>query len=162
MPLPGGVARCELSVCRQIRGRCFIAGRRAWRREGPVRVDRLDHLVLTVASVEATVEFYTRVLGMEAVTFGPGRTALTFGSSKINLHQAGKEFEPKALRPTPGSADLCLIVDDDIAEVLAELAAAGVPVEEGPVERTGASGPIVSCYLRDPDHNLIELSNYLP
>jgi catechol 2,3-dioxygenase-like lactoylglutathione lyase family enzyme len=99
---------------------------------------------------------------MEAVTFSPGRTAVTFGTSKINLHQAGKEFEPKALCPTPGSADLSLIVDDDIAEVLTELAAAGVPVEQGPVERTGAAGAIVSCYLRDPDHNLIELSNYLP
>ena len=127
-----------------------------------MRVDRLDHLVLTVASIEATVGFYTRVLGMEAVTFGPGRTALTFGTSKINLHQAGREFEPKALRPTPGSADLCLIVEDDIGEVLAQLAAAGVPVEQGPVERTGAAGPIISCYLRDADHNLIELSNYLP
>jgi len=131
-----------------------------------VRVDRLDHLVLTVASIEATVGFYTRVLGMEAVTFGAVRTALTFGTSKINLHQAGKELGPKALRPAPGSADLCLIVDDDVAEVLAEvlaeLAAAGVPIEQGPVERTGAAGPIVSCYLCDPDHNLIELSNYLP
>ena len=126
-----------------------------------MRIDRLDHLVLTVASIEATAEFYTRVLGMEVVTFGPGRTALTFGASKINLHEAGKEFEPKALRPTPGSADICLVVDDDFADVLAELAAAGVPVEEGPVERTGATGPITSCYLRDPDQNLIELSNYL-
>jgi catechol 2,3-dioxygenase-like lactoylglutathione lyase family enzyme len=127
-----------------------------------MRVDRLDHLVLTVASIEATVEFYTRVLGMDVVIFGSGRTALTFGTSKINLHQAGREFEPKALRPTPGSADVCLIVDDDMAQVLAELATAGVPVEQGPVERTGASGPIISCYLRDPDHNLVELSNYLP
>jgi catechol 2,3-dioxygenase-like lactoylglutathione lyase family enzyme len=127
-----------------------------------VRVNRLDHLVLTVASIEAAAEFYTRVLGMQVVTFGSGRTALAFGTSKINLHQAGKEFEPKALRPTPGSADLCLIVDDDIAGVLAELAAAGVPVEEGPVERTGALGPMISCYVRDPDHNLIELSNYRP
>src|SRR5215471_21852902 len=116
-----------------------------------MRVDRLDHLVLTVANNEATVDFYTRVLDMGVVTFGPGRTALTFGTSKINLHQAGKEFEPKALHPTPGSADVCLIVEDDIADVLAELAAAGVPVEEGPVERTGAAGPIISCYLRDPD-----------
>jgi catechol 2,3-dioxygenase-like lactoylglutathione lyase family enzyme len=131
-------------------------------KEGPVRVNRLDHLVLTVASIEAAVGFYTRVLGMEVMTFGSGRTALAFGTSKINLHQAGKEFEPKALRPTPGSADLCLIVDDDIAGVLAELAAAGVPVEEGPVERTGALGPMISCYVRDPDHNLIELSNYRP
>ena len=127
-----------------------------------MRIDRLDHLVLTVASIEAAVAFYTRVLGMGVVTFGAGRTALTFGTSKINLHEAGREFEPKALRPTPGSADICLIVDDDIADVIAQLATAGVTVEAGPVERTGATGPIVSCYLRDPDHNLIELSNYLP
>lgn len=127
-----------------------------------MKVDRLDHLVLTVASIDATVDFYTRVLGMEAVTFGAGRTALKFGTSKINLHEAGNEFEPKALRPTPGSADICLIVQDDIAKVIAELAGAGVTVEEGPVHRTGATGPIVSCYLRDPDHNLIELSNYPP
>ena len=127
-----------------------------------MRVDRIDHLVLTVASIEATVEFYTRVLGMGVVTFGAGRTALTFGTSKINLHETGKEFEPKALHPTPGSADICLIVDDGIADVIAQLAVAAVPVEAGPVERTGATGPIVSCYLRDPDHNLIELSNYLP
>ena len=127
-----------------------------------MRVDRLDHLVLTVASIEATVEFYARVLGMGVVTFGAGRIALTFGTSKINLHETGKEFEPRALHPTPGSADICLIVDDGIADVVAQLAVAGVPVEAGPVERTGATGPIVSCYLRDPDHNLIELSNYLP
>jgi catechol 2,3-dioxygenase-like lactoylglutathione lyase family enzyme len=146
----------------QILGRCPPGPQSVEEGEGPVRVDRLDHLVLTVASIEATVEFYTRVLGMEVMTFGAGRTALAFGTSKINLHQAGKEFEPKALRPTPGSADLCLIVEDDIAEVLADLAAAGVPVEQGPVERTGAAGPIISCYLRDPDRNLIELSNYRP
>lgn len=125
-----------------------------------MRVNRLDHLVLTVASIDATVSFYTRILGMTAVTFGACRTALTFGTSKINLHEAGKEFEPKALRPTPGSADICLIVDDDIRELVAELADAGVEIEEGPVERTGATGPILSCYLRDPDQNLIELSNY--
>jgi len=125
-----------------------------------VRVDRLDHLVLTVASIEATVTFYTQALGMDVVTFGSGRTALTFGTSKINLHEAGKEFEPKARRPTPGSADICLIVEDGITEVMAELAAAGVDTEEGPVPRTGATGPITSCYLRDPDGNLIELSNY--
>ncbi len=127
-----------------------------------MQVNRLDHLVLTVASIDATTEFYTQVLGMEVVTFGAGRTALAFGTSKINLHQAGKEFEPKALRPTPGSADVCLIVDDSIAEVISQLAAAGVPIEEGPVQRTGATGTIVSCYLRDPDGNLIELSNYVP
>lgn len=123
-------------------------------------VNRFDHVVLTVASIDATVDFYTRVLGMTAVTFGDGRTALRFGDSKINLHQAGHEFEPKARHPAPGSMDLCLIVDDPIEDVLAQLAAAGVAVEEGPVARTGATGEIVSCYLRDPDGNLIELSNY--
>jgi catechol 2,3-dioxygenase-like lactoylglutathione lyase family enzyme len=125
-----------------------------------VQIDRLDHLVLTVASVDVTVDFYTRVLGMQAVTFGAGRIALNFGTSKINLHQAGREFEPKARRPTPGSADLCLVVSGDIPRVMAELAAAGVPIEEGPVERTGALGTMTSCYLRDPDQNLIELSHY--
>jgi catechol 2,3-dioxygenase-like lactoylglutathione lyase family enzyme len=123
-------------------------------------VNRFDHVVLTVASIDATVDFYTRVLGMTAVTFGDGRTALRFGDSKINLHQAGHEFEPKARHPAPGSMDLCLIVDDPIEDALAQLAAAGVAVEEGPVARTGATGEIVSCYLRDPDGNLIELSNY--
>ena len=125
-----------------------------------MQIDRLDHLVLTVASVDVTVDFYTRVLGMQAVTFGAGRIALNFGTSKINLHQAGREFEPKARRPTPGSADLCLVVSEDIPRVMAELAAAGLPIEEGPVERTGALGTMTSCYLRDPDQNLIELSHY--
>jgi catechol 2,3-dioxygenase-like lactoylglutathione lyase family enzyme len=126
-----------------------------------MRVSHLDHLVLTVKDIEATVSFYTRVLGMAATTFGGGRTALVFGSSKINLHQAGHEFEPKAAVPTPGSADLCLIVDDDLDSVQAQLAAAGVAVEVGPVERTGAVGEMISVYIRDPDQNLIELSNYL-
>ncbi|HXS64286.1 MAG TPA: VOC family protein [Streptosporangiaceae bacterium] len=125
-----------------------------------MRVSRLDHLVLTVASIDATVSFYTQILGMTPVTFGAGRTALTFGTSKINLHEAGREFEPKALRPTPGSADLCFIVDEDIRDLVTELADAGIEIEAGPVERTGALGPILSCYLRDPDQNLIELSNY--
>ncbi len=125
-----------------------------------MRVDRLDHLVLTVTSIDATVSFYTRVLGMTAVTFGAGRTALTFGTSKINLHETGRELEPKARHPTPGSADVCFIVDDDIRGLVTELANAGIAIEEGPVERTGATGPILSCYLRDPDENLIELSNY--
>ncbi|MFJ1911839.1 VOC family protein [Streptomyces sp. NPDC088147] len=125
-----------------------------------MRVERLDHLVLTVADIEATVDFYTRFLGMEPVVFGDGRRALAFGQSKINLHRAGHEFEPKAARPTPGSADLCFVVADPLERVIAELAAQGVPVEEGPVERTGALGPFVSVYVRDPDGNLVELSHY--
>jgi catechol 2,3-dioxygenase-like lactoylglutathione lyase family enzyme len=126
-----------------------------------MRIDHLDHLVLTVRDIEASVSFYTSVLGMAEATFGGGRKALVFGSSKINLHQAGHEFEPKAAAPTPGSADLCLIVEDDLDSVQAQLAAAGVAVEAGPVTRTGAVGEIISVYIRDPDQNLIELSNYL-
>ncbi|GAA3700531.1 VOC family protein [Nonomuraea antimicrobica] len=125
-----------------------------------IRIDHLDHLVLTVADVEETVDFYGRVLGMEAVTFGAGRRALGFGSQKINLHEKGREFDPKAARPTPGSADLCLISAVPIDEVLRHLEACGVPVEEGPVSRTGAQGPITSVYFRDPDRNLIEVSTY--
>ncbi len=126
-----------------------------------MKILRLDHLVLTVASIPATCDFYGRVLGMETVTFGQGRVALAFGQQKINLHQAGREFEPKALRPTPGSADLCLIAETDLAAVLAHLQAEGVAIEEGPVARTGATGPIRSVYFRDPDGNLIEISNIL-
>lgn len=126
-----------------------------------MRIDRLDHLVLTVADLDATVDFYTSILGMKAVTFGAGRKALTFGRSKINLHQAGHEFEPKASRPTPGSADLCLIADSSLDQVIEDLAAHNVPIEEGPVGRTGATGPIRSVYFRDPDQNLIEVSTYL-
>lgn len=125
-----------------------------------MRIDRLDHLVLTVADVPAAIEFYTTVLGMRHVTFN-GRHALTFGDSKINLHQAGREFEPKAERPTPGSADVCLITADPLDDVIAHLATTGVPIEEGQVTRTGATGPITSVYVRDPDQNLVELSNYL-
>jgi catechol 2,3-dioxygenase-like lactoylglutathione lyase family enzyme len=125
-----------------------------------VRIDRLDHLVLTVTDLDATIEFYAGVLGMTHTVFGDGRHALTFGASKINLHQAGHEFEPKALHPQPGSADLCFVVDEPIEEILEILTSAGVPIEEGPVDRTGATGPIHSLYVRDPDQNLIELSNY--
>ena len=125
-----------------------------------MHVDRLDHLVLTVDDVERTIAFYVDVLGMTEVTFGSGRKALTFGSSKINLHQRGREFHPKAAHPTPGSADLCLITDDPLDVVVASLTASGVAIEEGPVSRTGARGPITSVYIRDPDGNLIELSNY--
>ena len=124
-----------------------------------MQIDRLDHLVLTVADIEASCEFYHRALGMEVVTFGPGRKALAFGRQKINLHQRGHEFEPKADRPTPGSADLCFITRTPIDEVLTHLSAAGVKVIEGPVARTGATGPILSVYFRDLDANLIEVSN---
>jgi catechol 2,3-dioxygenase-like lactoylglutathione lyase family enzyme len=125
-----------------------------------MRIDRFDHVVLTVADLDATVDFYTQVLGMEAVTFGEGRRALAFGHSKINLHLAGHEFEPKADHPVPGSADLCLITLDPLDQVIAELTAHAVPVELGPVERIGATGELLSVYFRDPDQNLIEVSNY--
>ena len=126
----------------------------------PVKIERLDHFVLTVRSIEATCAFYERVLGMKVVTFGPGRRALAFGASKINLHEAGKEFEPKTHQPTPGSADICLIADGPTENVVSHLQQCGVDVVEGPVSRTGALGPIVSVYLRDPDLNLIEIAVY--
>ena len=126
-----------------------------------ITIDRLDHLVLTVRDIAASCDFYARVLGMEVVTFGTGRKALAFGRHKINLHQAGREFEPKAARPTPGSADLCLIAATPLDEVIAHLQACGVAIEAGPVQRTGAQGPILSVYFRDPDLNLIELANPL-
>jgi catechol 2,3-dioxygenase-like lactoylglutathione lyase family enzyme len=114
-----------------------------------MRIEALDHLVLTVRDLDATVAFYER-LGMRHVVFDDGRHALAFGSQKLNLHVAGHEFEPKAARPTPGSADLCFLVD--------ELDAEGLDVLEGPVERTGAVGRLRSVYVRDPDGNLVELS----
>ena len=125
-----------------------------------MRIDRIDHLVLTVEDLDRTIAFYVDVLGMTEATFGSGRKSLLFGSSKVNLHERGREFEPKAATPTPGSADVCLIVDDSLEWVVSELAAIGIAVEEGPVPRTGARGPITSVYIRDPDGNLIELSNY--
>ena len=123
-------------------------------------IERLDHLVLTVADIDVTVAFYERVLGMRHERFGAGRSALVFGRQKFNLHQAGREFEPKAARPTPGAIDLCLITQWSMAQVLEHLARQGVSVEEGPVARTGAVGPIESVYFRDPDSNLIEVSRY--
>jgi catechol 2,3-dioxygenase-like lactoylglutathione lyase family enzyme len=125
-----------------------------------MKITSLDHLVLTVRSIDATCDFYSRVLGMEVVTFGEGRKALVFGSQKINLHQQGKEFEPKAERPTPGSADLCFVTDVPLAKFIEHLRTFNVPILEGPVSRTGAVGPIKSVYLRDPDANLIEVCNY--
>jgi catechol 2,3-dioxygenase-like lactoylglutathione lyase family enzyme len=124
-----------------------------------IAIDHLDHLVLTVADLDRTIAFYRDVLGMRVETFGAGRKALVFGQQKINLHQAGHEFEPKAQRPTPGSADLCLIAATPLAQVIDHLHAHGVAIEEGPVQRTGATGAILSVYMRDPDQNLIEISN---
>lgn len=123
-------------------------------------IESLDHLVLTVADIETTVGFYCGVLGMERVSFAGGRTALSFGQQKINLHQKGHEFEPKARTPLPGSADLCFVAALALDQVAARLAAAGIAVEEGPVARTGAMGPITSLYVRDPDGNLVEISRY--
>lgn len=126
-----------------------------------MHVDRLDHIVLTVADVAATCAFYERMLGMQVVTFAGGRKALSFGNQKINLHQAGREFEPKAAAPTPGSADLCLVSKAPLDQVIAHLHSCGVAILEGPVQRTGAMGPITSVYFRDPDNNLIEVCNYV-
>lgn len=124
-----------------------------------MKIDSLDHLVLTVADVDLTIAFYVGVLGMEAVSFGAGRRALAFGTQKINLHPASAPLKPHALRPTPGSADLCLLTSVPVAEVVVHLGRLGVAIEEGPVPRTGATGPILSVYFRDPDGNLIEVSN---
>ncbi len=125
-----------------------------------MKIDRLDHLVLTVKDINATCNFYTNVMGMEVVTFAGGRQALVFGEQKINLHEHGGEFEPKALHPTPGSADLCFITTVPLSEVARHIQSCGVEIIEGPVQRTGAVGKIMSIYLRDPDRNLIEVSNY--
>jgi catechol 2,3-dioxygenase-like lactoylglutathione lyase family enzyme len=118
----------------------------------------LDHLVLTVADLEATLRFYRDGLGMRHETFGQGRSALHFADHKINLHVAGKEFEPKALRATPGSADLCFLTERALQDMIDRLAAIGHPVFLGPVERNGAVGPLISVYARDPDGNLIEIA----
>ena len=126
-----------------------------------MRIDRLDHLVLTVASIDSSCAFYQRVLGMTIVGFGQGRTALSFGNQKINLHQAGREFVPHAHRPVPGSADLCFITAMPLDAAMEQVRAEGVEIIEGPVDRTGATGPLRSFYFRDPDSNLIEISNYV-
>jgi len=125
-----------------------------------IAIDRLDHLVLTVRDLERTVAFYESVLGM-TTTRDPGRpVSVHFGRQKINLHQADRTFEPKALTPTPGSGDLCLITEYPLDDVVAHLDKHGVDIELGPVPRTGATGPITSVYFRDPDQNLLEVSTY--
>ncbi len=126
-----------------------------------MKIDGLDHLVLTVTDISATLSFYSRVLGMDVVTFANGRKALAFGGQKINLHQYGAEFEPKARHATPGSSDLCLLTPVPLPDVMAHLLRCGVALVEGPVRRTGAQGPILSIYLHDPDGNLIEVANQI-
>lgn len=126
-----------------------------------LRIDRLDHLVLTVANIDETCDFYSRVLGLKVTHFGEGRTALEFGRQKINLHEVGKEFVPRAARATAGSGDLCLVSATPLADVVQHLDKCAVTIIEGPVAKTGAIGPIRSVYFRDPDGNLIEVSEYL-
>lgn len=123
-----------------------------------MRVESLDHLVLTVASIEATANFYNRVLGMERREFKPGRVALHFGAQKLNLHEVGRVVDGNVRHATPGSADLCFLTAAPMAEVVAHLERCGVTIIEGPGRRTGARGPIESVYFYDPDENLIELA----
>ena len=125
-----------------------------------IKINRLDHLVLTVKDIDKTVDFYTKVLGMEKEIFKGTRVALKFGNQKINLHQLGNEFEPKAFNVKDGSADLCFIIDTPLIEAKNYIESLNIVIEEGIVSRTGANGKIDSIYLRDPDLNLIELSNY--
>jgi catechol 2,3-dioxygenase-like lactoylglutathione lyase family enzyme len=125
-----------------------------------MKVTGIDHVVLTVRDLERTINFYTNILGMTVSAFGKGRLALKCGSQKINLHEAGEEFAPHAGLPTPGSADLCFLTDQPLSDWLVHLAEQEVPVVEGPARRTGALGPMMSIYVRDPDRNLVEISRY--
>jgi catechol 2,3-dioxygenase-like lactoylglutathione lyase family enzyme len=125
-----------------------------------MQIERLDHLVLTVADIGRTCDFYTRVLGMEVVRFGEGRTALRFGQQKINLHPADRVPGLVADKPTPGSGDLCFITSTPLADVTAHLEQCRIPIVAGPGPRAGAIGTIQSVYIRDPDQNLVEISNY--
>jgi len=124
-----------------------------------MNITNIDHIVLTVKDIDVTVQFYESVLGMVAETFGEGRVALKFGNQKINLHEQGKEFEPKANQPIPGSEDLCFITDTKLEVAMEHVKSKGVQIIEGPVARTGATGSIISFYFRDPDKNLIEVAN---
>jgi catechol 2,3-dioxygenase-like lactoylglutathione lyase family enzyme len=126
-----------------------------------MKIEGLDHLVLTVRDIGATCEFYAKALGMEIVTFGENRKALAFGSQKINLQQLGRESTLKAENPTPGSADLCFITDMSVSDVIDHLNCCAVKLLAGPVQRNGARGLMTSVYFRDLDMNLIEVSNYV-
>ena len=125
-----------------------------------MKIKSIGHIVLTVRDIQATVDFYQATLGMAVEKFGGDRIALKFGSQKINLHQHGKEFEPRAESPTPGSGDLCFVTETPLVTAIAHVQNLGVEVIQGPVERTGAGGPILSFYFRDADLNLIEIANY--
>jgi catechol 2,3-dioxygenase-like lactoylglutathione lyase family enzyme len=125
-----------------------------------MKIDSIDHVVFTVKDINATCEFYSKVLGMEVVTFGEGRKALAFGSQKINLQQLGRESTLIADKPTSGSADICFVTSVPVSEVIAHLNSCGVRLVGGPVERNGARGMMMSVYFRDPDMNLVEVSNY--
>jgi catechol 2,3-dioxygenase-like lactoylglutathione lyase family enzyme len=122
-------------------------------------ITELDHFVLTVKNIQESIQFYTTVLGMEQVSFADGRQALGFGNQKINLHQLGDEVEPHAIKPTPGSTDLCFITDIPLEKVIDHMQSCGVIIIAGPIERTGAEGALYSIYIRDPDDNLIEIAN---
>lgn len=124
-----------------------------------MKIKSIDHIVLTVSDIAQTCRFYSQILGMQEITFSNDRKALKFGSHKIHLHLTGHEFEPKAKQPTPGSVDICLIVETSLHEVINRLKKYRIPIEDGPIERTGARGPLISIYIRDPDGNLLELSN---
>ena len=124
-----------------------------------MNISGIDHIVLTVRDIHKTVQFYESVLGMVGESFSKGRTALRFGNQKINLHEQDNECEPKAGNPTPGSGDLCFLTDSNLEAVMKHVKSKGVEIIEGPVQRTGATGPIVSFYFRDPDQNLIEVAN---
>jgi catechol 2,3-dioxygenase-like lactoylglutathione lyase family enzyme len=124
-----------------------------------MEISKLDHLVLTVTDIEKTASFYVSVMGMKKEVFGGGRVALKYGSQKINLHELGREIEPKANKPMPGAADLCFITPTPLDEAMAHVRRCGVEIIEGPVERKGANGPLRSFYFRDPDNNLIEVAN---
>lgn len=124
-------------------------------------IDHLDHLVLTTIDVDACKNFYVRVMGMKLEAFGAGRIAFRFGNQKINVHVRGHEFEPKAHLPVPGALDLCFIASKTLEQVIDHVESEGWPIIEGPIQRTGATGPIRSVYLRDPDLNLIEISEQL-
>ena len=125
-----------------------------------MKVTSLDHLVLTVQDLDATVDFYTRVLGMTVSAFGEGRLALKFGTQKINLHELGNEFQPNARRAQPGGGDLCFLTDDPLDLWVDYLEQEGVDLVGGPVQRIGALGPMESIYCRDPDGNLVEIASY--